>query len=87
MIFQGFLDWFRDVQVNWLSGLNSMMDAVGADTAASAVGAAGAGAGRFLALFIGNGSWPAVLSAFGAYALVWLATGLIAVVSRRFTAS
>lgn len=87
MIAQDFLDWLRDVILNWVSGTKDIIDTAGFETAGDAVASAGIGAGHFLALFIGAASWAVAVTAFGTYVGVWLVTGLIAVVSRRGTAS
>lgn len=87
MILQALLDWFRDVMVNFLTGWNDIVDAAGFTTAGAAVGGAAVGAGHFLALFIGAASFAVIGTAFTTYVGVWLVTGLMAVVSRRGTAS
>jgi len=87
MIWQSVLDFLRDTIVNWISGMNDLFDGAGFTTAGEAVGGAAADAGHFLALFVGGSGWAAAVSAFGAYTLVWLTTGLIAIVARRGTAS
>lgn len=87
MILQGFLDFVRDVILNQWTGINSLFSTLGAADAGSAVGSSLANAGHFIALFIGNVGWSALVSAAGAYALLWLATGAVAVVARRGTSS
>jgi len=83
MITQAVLDFFRDVIVNWVSGVNSLMSGVDAGSAGAAIGGVAGQAGHFLALFISNGVWPAILAAWGVWLAVWLSTGLIAIISRR----
>lgn len=87
MITQGILDFFRDVLVNWISGLGSLLAGVDAGAAGAAIGGVAAQAGHFLALFIANSVWGPILAAWGAWLSVWLATGLIAIISRRGKAS
>lgn len=87
MIIQAILDFFRDALVNWLSGVGSLVDAVGGTGTAAFVGSSVGDATHFLALFIGSVAWAALLSAFGAYVVLFLATGVIAIFTRRFTAS
>lgn len=83
MITQGLMDFFRDVIVNWISGVNGLMGGLDAGSAGAAIGGVADQAGHFLALFISNGVWPALLAAWGVWLAVWLATGLVAIVSRR----
>lgn len=87
MITQAVLDWFRDVLANWVSGVGTLVDSVGGNGAAAFIGGAAVNATHFLALFLSSVSWAALLSAFGAYVLIFLATGIIAIVARRGTAS
>ena len=87
MIPQGAVDWIRDLMFNWWTGFNSLIDTLGGSAAASSLGSVGSNAGHFIALFIGNVGWSALLSAFGAYVTLWLATGAIAVIARRGTSS
>jgi hypothetical protein len=77
------MDFFRDIIVNWISGVNSLLGGLDPQAAGAAIGGAAAQAGHFLALFISNGVWPAVLVAWGVWLTVWLATGLTAIISRR----
>lgn len=87
MITQAILDFFRDVLVNWINGVNSLMAGVDASAAGAAIGGVAAQAGHFLALFISNSVWPTVLATWAVWMGVWLTTGLIAILSRRGKAS
>ena len=83
MITQSVLDFFRDVVANWISGISSLTSGVDIGGAASAIGSVASQAGHFLALFIAGSVWPAIISAWGVWILVWLTTGAIAIISRR----
>lgn len=83
MITQSILDFFRDVIVNWINGMNSMLSGVDAGAAGAAIGGVAAQAGHFLALFISNSVWGAIVAAWLAWLALWLTTGLIAIFSRR----
>ena len=87
MIPQGLLDFVRDLFLNWWTGFNSLFTTLGASSAGAAVGSSVANAGHFIALFIGNVGWSALVAAFGAYCTIWLATAGIAIVARRGTSS
>lgn len=87
MITQSLLDFFRDVVVNWINGWNGLLVGVDPGAAGAAIGGVAAQAGHFLALFISNSVWTPIVAAWGAWLTVWLATGLIAIVSRRGKAS
>lgn len=83
MIGQAVLDFFRDVVLNWISGLDSLLGAIDAAAAGAAVGGGAAGAGHFLALFILPSMWGGIVAAWGAWLTVWLVTGLIGIIGRR----
>lgn len=83
MIVQGFLDFLRDVVLNWVSGVGTLAAGMGASSAGAAIGGVAAQAGHFLALFISPGVWPAVVTAWGIWLLLWVTTGAIAIVARR----
>jgi hypothetical protein len=87
MITQAVLDFLRDVVLNWVSGVGSLASGVGASAAGAAIGGVAAQAGHFLALFISPGVWPAIVTAWGIWLVVWLTTGLIAIVARRGTSA
>ncbi len=88
MIAQALMDFFRDVLVNWINGWNGLLAGVDATAAGAAIGGVAAQAGHFLALFIDNGVWViGIVPAWLAWLAVWLATGLIAIISRRGKAS
>lgn len=87
MITQALLDFFRDVIVNWINGVNSLMVGIDAAAAGAAIGGVAAAAGRLLALFVTNSGWLVILATWGVWMAVWLTTGLIAIVSRRGKAS
>ena len=87
MIVQGFLDFLRDVVLNWVSGVGTLAAGMGAGSAGAAIGGVAAQAGHFLALFISPGVWPAVVTAWGIWLLLWVATGAIAIVARRNASS
>lgn len=83
MITQALLDFLRDVVVNWITGTDSLMQGVDAGAAGAALGGVAALGGHVLALFVANSVWPAILSTWAVWLSVWLATGLIAIFSRR----
>lgn len=87
MIIQGILDFFRDVGANFLTGVGVMIDNLGGAGAAQYIGHAFGNAGHFVALFISSVAWAALVSAFGAYVTLFLATGVIAIFTRRGTSS
>lgn len=83
MIFQGVMDFIRDIIVNWISGVSTIAQGAGAGAAGAAIGGVAAQAGHFIALFISPGVWPAMVTAWGVFLTVWLATGLVAIIARR----
>lgn len=83
MIGQSIFDFFRDIILSWVSGMNTLMANIDAHGAGVAIGAASGQAGHFLALFISSGMWGGVLTAFGVWNAVWLITGLVAIIARR----
>lgn len=83
MITQAIMDFIRDMVVNWISGVNDLSSGVDVLAAGSSIGGVSGQAGHFLALFISPGVWPVIVSAWGVWMAVWLATGLIAIFSRR----
>lgn len=83
MIGQAILDFFRDLVVNWISGIDSLMNGIDATAAGAGAGGLSAQAGHFLALFISPGVWPAVVSAWAVWLGLWLTTGVIAIFARR----
>lgn len=87
MITQGILDFFRDVQANFISGFGSLVDGVGGPGAAAYVASAFGNASHFVALFVSSVAWAALLASFGSYVFIWLASGIIAIFARRGTAS
>jgi len=87
MIIQALIDFFRDVFVNWLTGLNGLLTGVDPEEAGTAIGSVAASAAHILALFISPGVWGAVVTTWGIWLTVWLATALIAIIARRGTSS
>lgn len=87
MILQNIMDWFRDIIVGWMSGINDLMSGFASGAAGSGLGGAMTQAGHVLALFISPGVWGAVFAAWAAWLGVWSVTGLIAVIARRGTSS
>lgn len=87
MITQSILDFFRDLVLNWVTGVGDIAHGVGAGAAGAAIGGVAAQAGHFLALFISPGVWPSIVTAWGIWLAVWLTTGLIAIVARRGSSS
>lgn len=83
MITQWLLNFFRDIVVNWLSGMGTLLGGVDAHAAGAAIGGVAAQAGHFLGLFIAPGVWPAIVAAWGVWLAAWLVTGLVAIISRR----
>lgn len=87
MIVQAILDFFRDVVVNWIAGLNSLTTGVDTTAAGEGIGSAAAGAGHVLALFIDAGLWPYIVATWTVFLGLWLTTGLIAIIGRRMSGS
>lgn len=87
MIIQGLLDFVRDVVVTWISGVQTIAGGIDPGAAGAAIGGVAAQAGHFLALFISPGVWPVMVAAWGVWLVVWLATGLVAIVARRGSSS
>lgn len=83
MIPQAFLDFIRDILVNWVTGIGNLASGIGPEAAGAAIGGAAAQAGHFLALFIAPSMWPAISTTWGIYLTVWLATAVVAMVARR----
>jgi hypothetical protein len=83
MITQAIMDFFRDLIVNWVSGMNTLTAGLNPGAAGAAIGGVAANAGHFLALFISSAVWGVLMSALGVWFAVWLVTGLVAIVSRR----
>lgn len=83
MIIQALLDFFRDIILNWITGLGSIASGMGPQAAGAAIGGAAAQAGHFLALFIAPGVWPVLVAAWLVWLAVWLTTGLVAIIARR----
>lgn len=87
MIPQAILDWLRDAIVTFLAIVNLPIELMGGDAAAAGLGSIIGIAGAVLALFVSPGLWGPVLIAWGTYLSLWGITGLIAVITRRGTAS
>lgn len=85
MIIQAILDFFRDGVVNWLRGINIMLEGIPAQAAGAAIGGVADNAGHVLSLFISNDVWPGIATTWGVWMGVWLTTGLIAIIARRFS--
>lgn len=87
MIAQAILDFFRDVALNWIGGMNTLASGIDAPAAGAAVGGVAAQAGHVLGLFIDSSVWPILVGTWAVWIVVWLATALIAMIARRFTSS
>lgn len=87
MIIQTIIDFFRDVVVNWIAGMNSTTAGINPEAAGSAIGGAAAGGGHFLALFIGPDVWGAIVTTWGIWLAVWITTALVAIIGRRASGS
>lgn len=83
MLGQAILDFFRDIVLNWIAGFDNLLGGIDAASAGGAIGGAAADSGHFIALFVSPGMWGGVVAAWLAWLGVWLATGLIAIISRR----
>lgn len=83
MIIQAILDFFRDIVVNWITGLGGIANDVGAEAAGAALGGVAAQSGHFLALFISPSVWPFIVAAWAVFFSTWLSTALIAMFARR----
>lgn len=87
MIPQILMDWFRDVVLNFLNLMDSMLGGIDFEGAAGAIGGVSQQASHVLALFISPGVWPAIATAWAAWLAIWGITGLVAIVARRGTSS
>lgn len=87
MIVQAIIDFFRDVIVNWLSGMSGLTGGINPAEAGAAIGGVAAQAGHVLALFVSPGVWPAIVGAWTVFLSVWVITGLVAIIARRGASS
>lgn len=85
MITQSIIDFFRDLIVSWVSGFNSLLGGIDAESAGAAVGGVADSAGHFLALFIDPSVWPGIVTAWASWLAVWLVTGIVAIIGRRLS--
>lgn len=84
MIGQGLLDFLRDLLVTWIEGADALLGGIDASAAGAAIGGVAADAGHFIALFISPGVWVVVATAWASWLVLWLVTGLFAIIGRRF---
>lgn len=83
MIVQSVIDFIRDVLVNWLVGINGLIDLGSAQGAAAGFGGAALAVSRILALFLDSAFWGGFVALFVTFLAVWAITALIAIVGRR----
>lgn len=83
MITQAILDFIRDVVVNWVTGVGTASEGIGAAQAGAAIGGVAGQAGHFLALFVSPAVWPFMVAAWGIWFTAWLTTAVVAIIARR----
>ena len=83
MIVQAILDFFRDIVVNWISGISALVSPDAAESAGAAISGVGGSIASLLWLFLDPSVYVVAVGAFGAFLLVVVLTQLVAIIGRR----